>query len=138
MMRLGCSWLASLAASMDSSKMESLSGTMIIVKTRPIVTMPADSRMSSSFLLIAVAVVSGKSTIICATPHRWPGNLRGSRPPPFPAGSAQHLERRLRAPGAGLVGIGFAVRRPVFQSGIEYPQSQFDFFVDWKQGGLAE
>ncbi|CFS02689.1 Uncharacterised protein [Mycobacterium tuberculosis] len=96
MMRLGCSWLASLAASMDSSSMASLSGAMMSVSTRPIATAPIFSRSSSSFLLTAVVVVSGKSTIICAAPpHRFAlhRRRRGSLwPPPFPAGAAQHLQ----------------------------------------------
>src|ERR1700704_420681 len=141
MTRLGCSWLAPLAPSMDSSSMASLSGAMISVSTRPIVTAPIFWRSSSSFLLTAVVVVSGKSTIICAAPpHRFAlhRRRRGSWPPPFPAGTAQHLERRIRAPRARLVRVGLAVRRPVVQGGIEYLPSQFDLRIDGEQGRFAE
>lgn len=123
MIRLGCSWLASLAALSDSSSTPSLSGAMSSVSTRPIVTAPILSRSSSSFLLTAVVVVSGRSTIMGAA---------------IPPRAAQHFEGGLRAPGAGLIGIGLAVRRPVIQDGIEYLPRHFDLRVDREQGWLAE
>src|SRR5271155_3378817 len=139
--RLGCSWPAAMAASMDSSNTRSLPGAMTSVNTRPRVTAPDCSRSSSSFLLIAVALVPGNSTIICAAPqHRFALDRRrhGSRPPPFPAGPAQHLERRRRTPGARLVRIRLAVFSPVIEHRIQYLPGKFDFRVDRKQRRLAE
>src|SRR5271166_4604991 len=134
--RLGCSWLAALAASMDSSRIASLLGAMTNVNTRPSVTAPTFSRSSSSFLLISLVLVSGNSTIIWAAPqHRFAlhRRRRESRPPPFPAGPAQHLERRSGAPGPCLVRIGFAVFGPMIKCRIQYLPGQFDFLVDRKQ-----
>src|ERR1700731_3601270 len=163
MILLGCSWLASLAALSDSSSTSSLSGVMSSVSTRAIVTAPAFSRSSLSFLLTAVVLVAGRSTIICAALPRkrvgvlpcgagspptcggvppthhcvLDGRRRGSRPPPFAPGPAQHFERRFRTPGAGLVRVGLAVRCPVFEDGIEDLPSQFDLLTYRKQGWLA-
>src|SRR5271163_4199402 len=143
--RLGCSWLAALAASMDSSRIVSLSGAITNVSTRPIVTAPTFSRSSSSFLLISLVLVSGKSTIIRAAPRRPRGSCaapqhrfalhrrRRSWPPPFPVGPAEHLERRCRAPGARLVRFGLAVFGPVVEHRIQYLPSQFDFLIDRKE-----
>src|SRR5580693_1030529 len=139
--RLGCSWLAAVAASMDSSRIVSLSGAITNVSTRPIVTAPTFSRSSSSFLLISLVLVSGKSTIICAAPrHRYAlhRRRRGSRPPPFPTGPAEHLEGRSRAPGARLVRFRLAVFGPVVEHRIQYLPSQFDFLIDRKERRLAE
>src|SRR5271166_6933938 len=148
--RLGCSWLAALAASMDSSRIVSLSGAITSVSTRPSVTAPTFSRSSSSFLLISLVLLSGKSTIICAAPPRPRGSCaapqhrfalhrrRRSWPPPFPARPAEHLERRCRAPGARLVRFGLAVFGPVVEHRIQYLPSQFDFLIDRKERRFAE
>src|SRR6201999_1897361 len=106
------------------------SGAMTNVSTRPRFTAPTCSRSSSSFLLILVVLVSGISTIICAAPHRFGPRKwevpplhrrrRASGPPPFPAGPAEHLERRRRTPGARLIRFGFAVFSPAVENRIQY------------------
>ncbi len=48
--RLGCSWLAALAASIDSSSSASLSGAITSVKTRPRLTAPDSSSSEVEFL----------------------------------------------------------------------------------------
>src|ERR1700751_637596 len=139
MTRLGCSWLAALAASIDSSSRVSLSDLMISVPTRPIVTTPAFSRSSSSFLLTAVVLVSSMSTIISAAPHRFAHRRRrGSWSPPFSAGPAQHLKCRRGPPGARFIGVGLAVCCPIIEDGIEYLPGQFDLLVHREQRWLAE
>src|SRR5271166_323882 len=130
MTRLGCSWLAALAASIDSSSRVSLSDLMISVPTRPIVTTPALSRSSSSFLLTAVVVVSSMSTIMSAALPSWS--------PPFPAGPAQHLKCRRGPPGARFIGVGLAVCCPIIEDGIEYFPGQFDLLVHREQRWLTE
>ena len=138
--RLGCSWLAALAASMDSSSRASLSGAMTNVNTRP-------EGDSAGLLAQFVELLVDRRWCWCRAGRRScaaPPSLRsasspaGSRSPPFPAGPAQHLERRRRAPGACFVGIGFAVFGPVVERGIQYLPSQFDFGVDREQRRLAE
>src|ERR1700712_1833630 len=62
--RQGCSRLAALAASMESSRTVSLSGAITRVSTLAIVNAPPSSRRPSSFLLTALVVVSSRSTIM--------------------------------------------------------------------------
>ena len=115
--RHGCSRLAELAASMDSSRSASLSGAMTRVSTLAKVNAPPSWRSASSRLLIALVLVASSSTIIGVLDS---SRNRSSGPPPFPAGPAQHLERRTGSPVTGLIRVGSPMGSPVFERGIQY------------------
>nr|CRL56397.1 hypothetical protein CPGR_03719 [Mycolicibacterium fortuitum subsp. fortuitum DSM 46621 = ATCC 6841 = JCM 6387] len=93
--RHGCSRLAALAASIDSSSRASESGAMTSVSTRPRVIAPPSSRIATIFLLIAPVLVSGRSTITAASIRARTG-AASRTPTPGPT-FRPHTDRAYRA-----------------------------------------